>query len=96
MNNLSHQHASALATAMPGRPDTFQKRYLATQPVPYRFVEPSGRTSSSRGVLRGGQCVWLDHAIQRADLPVAIEGFAESVGLIMVDPRRLKKGDGSF
>jgi hypothetical protein len=83
-------------SAVTVRPTSFQKRYLATQPIPYNFVETSGRASSSGGVLRNGQCVWLDQAIQREHLTSSIRGFVESVGMIMVDPRRLKRGDGSL
>jgi hypothetical protein len=88
------ENANPSTSASPVRPGGFQKRYLATQPMPYSFVESSGRTSSSGGVLRSGQCVWLDHVIEREHLPTSTCGFAESVGLIVVDPRQLKKADG--
>jgi hypothetical protein len=82
--------------ASPVKPPAFQKRYLALQPIPYSFLETSGRTSSTGGVLRSGQCVWLDDAIQRNHRPKSVQAFVESIGLVLVDPRWLKKGDGSF
>ena len=86
--------SSSPTSAFAGRLPAFDRHYLVAQPIPYRFVEPSGKTSSSGGVLQGGQSVWLENAIERKRLSPLVRGFVDSLGVIVVDPRWLKKADG--
>jgi hypothetical protein len=78
------------------RPSAYRERYLVVQPLPYRFHHFRQGPSSLGGVLRAGQAVWLEQTIQRAELAAAVRAFVEDLGLVHLDPRWLRKGDGSL
>ena len=78
------------------RPTEFFEHYIAIRPVPYRFVQSSKHPSSSGGVLRAGQAIWLEAAIQRTRLPAVVQAFVENVGLVSLDPHLIRRGDGSL
>jgi hypothetical protein len=84
------------APTVPCRPASFQNKYIAARAAPYRFVDASQQQpSSSGGVLQGGQAIWLENAVLRTRLTASVQAFVENVGLVSVDPRLIKKGDGS-
>ena len=94
MQSLIPVNTAPTNNTVASRPMLFRERYLAAQSLAYRFVDVSGKPSPSGGVLCSGQSVWLEAVIQRNRLPSSIRAFVESVGLVVVDPRWLKKGDG--
>lgn len=75
------------------RPEAFNEPYIVTDHLAYLFVEASGGPSSSGGVLRKGQTAWLEAVVQRTELQSFIRAFVESVGVIVVDPRWLRRGE---
>jgi hypothetical protein len=84
--------STTLATS---RPAAFYEHYIASRAVPYRFVESRLRPSSSGGVLPVGQAVWLEQVIRRTMLSPNVRAYVENLGFVSLDPRLIKKGDGS-
>ena len=82
-------------TAICPRPITFNERYIAHRPAPYSLVDSSQRPSSCGGVLCGGQAVWLEDIILRDRLGNHVRAFVEGIGLVIVDPRLIKRADGA-
>jgi hypothetical protein len=76
------------------RPVTFHEQYLVIRPTPY-LIQSSLQPTSSGGVLRSGQAVWLEQVIQRTRLVERVKAFVEDVGFVSLDPRLIKRGDGS-
>ena len=79
----------------PVRPATFREHYVATRPTPYSFVPSSLQPTSSGGVLRRGQAVWLEQTLLRTRLLSSVQAFVENVGFVALDGRLIKKSDGS-
>jgi hypothetical protein len=86
---------AAATSACASRPTAFHEQYIATRHVPYRFIESRQHPSSSGGVLQEGQAVWLAQAVQRTELAWRVEAFVEDIGLVSLDRRLIKRGDGS-
>lgn len=85
----------AISVALPP-PEGFHEQYIATRSTPYSFIQSPQQPSSSGGVLRGGQAVWLRQVVQRKRLSSSVHAFVENVGFVLLDPRMIKKGDGTI
>lgn len=77
------------------RPNNFHEQYLAVRPAPY-YNHSSFQPTSSGGVLPSGQAVWFEHPIERKKLSASVEGFVENIGFVSIDPRLIKRGEGSI
>ena len=78
------------------RPAAFREQYIATREMPYRFHLSSLQPTSSGGVLRRGEAIWLERILLRTRLLSSVQAFVENVGFVSVDGRLIKKGDGSI
>lgn len=83
-------------SAPSGRPAAFREQYIAIRAIPYRFLLSPLKPSSSGGVLRRGQAIWLEQTLLRTQLLSSVQAFVENVGLVSLDGRLVKKGDGSI
>ncbi len=94
--NLSVPQPATPVCAGLSRPRTFHEQYIASRPLAYSFIQSKQQPSSSGGVLQCGQAVWLEEIVQRTRLSATVLAFVESIGFVSLDPRLIKRGDGSI
>jgi hypothetical protein len=74
------------------KPENYKFPHLTTHPVMYLRINPATLLpSGGGGTLDGGQLIWTKKGFASDEEQLSALGFVEDFGMILVDPRWLKR-----